>query len=127
MKSSAKIYIPLLISLACAFGIFLGSRLNFNDSESIFTSNPTKEKLNKFIDYIDYEYVDYVNTDSIVDVTINNILANLDPHSVYLPEEEYVRVSENMQGDFVGIGVSFYMVNDTVIIIRAMEGGPSEK
>lgn len=114
--------------MACALGIILGANLNFySSSDHLFTSNPKKEKLNRLIDYIDYEYVDDVNTDSIVDVTVNKILENLDPHSVYIPKQEYANVSESMKGDFVGIGVSFYNVNDTVVVIQALEGGPSEK
>ncbi len=93
----------------------------------MFSSNPQKEKLNRLIDYIDYEYVDSVNTDSIVDVTVNRILENLDPHSVYIPKAEYASVTENMKGDFVGIGVSFYTNNDTIVVIQPIEGGPSER
>lgn len=118
----------MLLALACALGIFLGSELDFSSSsDGLFSSNPKKEKLNRLIDYIDYEYVDDVNTDSIVDLTVNKILENLDPHSVYIPQNEYANVSENMKGDFVGIGVSFYNVQDTVVVIQALEGGPSEK
>ncbi|HSM63659.1 MAG TPA: S41 family peptidase, partial [Gillisia sp.] len=119
---------PFLLGLACAAGVLLGSKLDFTpDQKGIFSSNAKKEKLNRLIDYIDYEYVDDVNTDSIVDVTVNRILENLDPHSVYIPKNEYVGVTENMQGDFVGIGVSFYNVQDTIVVIQAMTGGPSEK
>src|SRR5690606_28988629 len=82
-------------------------------------------KLNRLIDYIDYEYVDEINTDSIVDITVNNILEKLDPHSVYIPKQEMDRVSENMKGDFVGIGVNFYMYHDTISVIRTIENGPS--
>ena len=127
MRKRNKIYTPLLLSIACAIGLILGARLNFDPSDELFTANPKKQKLNRLIDYIDYEYVDDVNTDSIVDVTVNKILENLDPHSVYIPKEEYARVTENMKGDFVGIGVSFYKVQDTIVVIKALEGGPSEK
>ncbi|MDT0676580.1 S41 family peptidase [Autumnicola musiva] len=126
MKDKNKIYIPLLLGLACALGIFMGARLDLSTSDGLFSENPKKQKLNRLIDYIDYEYVDDVNTDSIVDVTVNKILENLDPHSVYIPKQEYDAVSENMQGDFVGIGVSFYSVGDTVVVIQPLEGGPSE-
>lgn len=115
------------MATACAIGVILGGKLNFSTSKDLFSSSPKKQKLNRLIDYIDYEYVDDVNTDSIVDLTVNRILENLDPHSVYIPKEEYASVSENMQGDFVGIGVSFYNVNDTVVVIQALKGGPSEK
>ncbi|MDR5591178.1 S41 family peptidase [Christiangramia sp. SM2212] len=127
MKGRNKIYTPLLLSIACAVGLILGARLDFDPSDELFSANPKKQKLNRLIDYIDYEYVDDVNTDSIVDVTVNKILENLDPHSVYIPKDEYARVTENMKGDFVGIGVSFYKVQDTIVVIKALEGGPSEK
>ncbi|CAN5366906.1 S41 family peptidase [soil metagenome] len=127
MKDNTKIYLPLLLGLVCAAGVLLGSKVNFSSSQGLFSSNPKKEKLNRLIDYIDYEYVDAVNTDSIVDVTVNRILENLDPHSVYIPKMEYASVTENMKGDFVGIGVSFQSVNDTIVVIQPMKGGPSEK
>jgi len=121
-------YIPLIIGVATAIGIFIGGKLNFNDnSDRLFSSNSKKDKLNRLIDYIDYEYVDDVNTDSIVDVTVNGILENLDPHSVYIPKSEMQRVSENMKGDFVGIGISFYPYRDSIAVIRPTDGGPSEK
>lgn len=128
MKKKYKIILPLLLGLACAAGVLLGAKLDYTpDQKGLFTSNAKKEKLNRLIDYIDYEYVDDVNTDSIVDVTVNRILENLDPHSVYIPKNEYAGVTENMKGDFVGIGVSFYNFQDTIVVIQAMKGGPSEK
>ncbi|WP_396636062.1 S41 family peptidase [Maribacter sp. R77961] len=118
--------IPTLIAAALALGIFVGGKLHFNDTpERLFTTNSKKDKLNRLIDYIDYEYVDDVNTDSIVDVTVNSILEKLDPHSVYIPEKDMTRVSENMKGDFVGIGVNFYPYRDTIAVIRAIKNGPS--
>ena len=127
MKKKSKIYLPFLLGLACAAGVLLGAKLNFTPTQSLFSSNPKKEKLNRLIDYIDYEYVDNINTDSIVDITVNRILEHLDPHSVYIPKQEYASVTENMKGDFVGIGVSFYNVNDTIVVIQSLEGGPSKK
>ncbi len=121
-------YLPLIIGAAIAVGVYMGGKLNFSDSpDKMFTSNSKKDKLNRLIDYIDYEYVDDVNTDSIVDVTVNGILNNLDPHSVYITKEDMDRVTENMKGDFVGIGVSFYTYKDTIAVIRPIENGPSAK
>ena len=117
-----------MIGVAVAAGVLIGGKLNFTDnSDRLFTSNSKKDKLNRLIDYIDYEYVDNVNTDSIVDVTVNGILEKLDPHSIYIPKRELQKVTENMKGDFVGIGVSFYTYKDTIAVIRPIEGGPSEK
>lgn len=127
MKHSNK-YTPLFLGIAIAMGVFIGSKLNFQDNnEKIFATNSKKDKLNRLIDYIDYEYVDNVNTDSIVDVTVNGILENLDPHSVYIPASQYEDNADDMRGNFVGIGVSFYVYNDSIAVIRAIEGGSAEK
>lgn len=126
--SFKKKYIPLAIGIAVSLGILIGSKLNFQDSsEKIFATNSKKDKLNRLIDYIDYEYVDEVNTDSIVDVTVNGILNNLDPHSVYIPREDYEDEENDMRGNFVGIGISFYTYKDSIAVIRAIKGGPSEE
>ncbi|WP_299430672.1 S41 family peptidase [uncultured Maribacter sp.] len=119
---------PTIIAAALAIGIFLGGKLNFKDSpKRLFTTNSKKNKLNRLIDYIDYEYVDDINTDSIVDITVNNILEKLDPHSVYIPKKEMSRVADNMKGDFVGIGINFYAYKDTISVIRTIDNGPSFK
>lgn len=123
-----KKYLPLIIGVALAAGIFIGGKLNFSDApNTMFSKNSKKDKLNRLIDYIDYDYVDHVNTDSIVDVTVNGILQNLDPHSVYIPKEDMVAVSESMKGDFVGIGINFYQYKDSIAVIRTIEGGPSDR
>jgi carboxyl-terminal processing protease len=128
MSNNKQKYLPLIIGAAIAAGVFVGGKLNFIDkSDRLFTSNSNKDKLNRLIDYIDYEYVDDINTDSIVDVTVNGILNNLDPHSVYIPKSELQRVSENMKGDFVGIGISFYPYKDSIAVIRPIDEGPSAK
>lgn len=118
-----KIYTPLLLGIAVALGIFLGNLLNFK-SNTTFKSKHS-QKLNKLLNYIEYEYVDTVNTDSIVTVTVNNILEKLDPHSVYIDADEAQKSKENMQGDFVGIGISYYKIKDTLRVIKAIKGGPS--
>jgi carboxyl-terminal processing protease len=121
-------YIPLIIGVAIAAGVVIGGKLNFtNTSDNLFSTNNKKDKLNRLIDYIDYEYVDDVNTDSIVDVTVNGILDNLDPHSTYIPKEDLERITENMKGDFVGIGINFYPYKDTIAVVKPIEGGPSER
>ncbi len=126
MKNKYSYIWPTIIAAALALGIFIGGKLHFNDSpERLFTTNSKKDKLNRLIDYIEYEYVDDIDTDSIVDITVNNILEKLDPHSVYIPKREMEKVSENMKGDFVGIGINFYKYKDTISVIRTIEKGPS--
>ncbi len=124
--SFQKKYLPLLLGVAVVIGVYIGSKLNFNDTtDKIFATNSKKDKLNRLIDYIDYEYVDEVNTDSIVDITVNRILENLDPHSVYIPMDQYEDNADDMRGNFVGIGVSFYVYKDTIAVIRTVDDGPA--
>jgi carboxyl-terminal processing protease len=118
-----KLYLPIVFTAAIALGLVLGSKLG---GPSFVTKTDGKSKLNKLIDFIDREYVDDVNTDSIVDITVDRILENLDPHSVYINQEDLVAVNENMRGDFVGIGVNFYMYKDSVAVIKPLKDGPSE-
>lgn len=122
-----KIYLPIIVSLALAIGLLMGSFLNFPAEQRGMISGSNKSKLNKLIDFIDREYVDEVNTDSIVDITVNSILEKLDPHSVYIAKNEMEEVAQSMKGDFVGIGVNFYMYKDSVAVIKPIPGGPSEK
>ena len=126
MKDNKK-YFPILIFAALALGLVLGTMLNFPVPESGFSTNNHKNKLKKIIDFIDNEYVDSVNTDSIVDLAVTNILEKLDPHSVYIEKNEMTEISQSMKGDFVGIGINFYMFKDTVAVIKPLTNGPSEK
>lgn len=122
-----KTLLPLFIGLGLAMGVFIGSKFNFGDTtEKIFATNSKKDKLNRLIDYIDFEYVDNVNTDSIVDITVNRILENLDPHSVYIPKSEYAHSVDDMRGEFTGVGISFYFYRDTIAVIQPVAGGPAE-
>ena len=117
----------MLFFAVLAVGILLGGMLNFPNRNYFFVKNQSKNKLNKLLDFIDNEYVDSVNSDSIMNLTIDNVLGQLDPHSVYIPASEQTQVAESMRGDFVGIGVNFYMYKDSVAIIKTVENGPSEK
>ncbi|MBF6609341.1 MAG: PDZ domain-containing protein [Flavobacterium sp.] len=121
------IYLPILLFGALAIGIVLGGILDFPSTGITVSSSSSKNKLNKLIDFIEREYVDEVNTDSIVEVTVNDILSSLDPHSVYIPPSDQELVAQSMKGDFVGIGVNFYMYKDTVAVIMPIEGGPSHR
>ena len=122
-----KASIPIFIGLAIAIGILIGSTFNYKNKSVLFNSNSKEAKIKRLLNYIQYEYVDKVNTDSLLDDAIVNMLVKLDPHSVYIPKEELQRVTESMQGKFVGIGVSFLMHGDSVVVTSVIEGGPSEK
>ncbi len=118
-------HLPFLIGVVLALGIYIGDKVSVNSSNTFTRTNTSKQKLNRLIDYLEYEYVDPVDTDSIVEGVIDQVLQNLDPHSTYIPKQDLASVTENMKGDFIGIGVSFYRYKDTIAVIRPIEGGPS--
>ena len=122
-----KIFLPIIICLAIAIGLLLGNFINNFLPNAVFKKNTKTEKLNKLINFIDNEYVDDINTDSIVDLTVNGILEKLDPHSVYIAKNEVEQVNQSMKGDFVGIGINFYTYKDTVVVIKPLKNGPSDK
>jgi len=126
MNNRTKIYLPLLLSVAIAFGIFLGSSLNYQKKTiAFFGGTPQEKKIKRLINYIQFEYVDDVDTDSLLDGTIKNMLRKLDPHSVYISALEREGITEIMNGKFVGIGIQFRVIKDSLTVIKVLENGPS--
>ncbi|QCD36129.1 S41 family peptidase [Muribaculum gordoncarteri] len=124
MKNSKNTiaWIPIVIALSLIGGIWLG--LHFSTKVS-HTSG--QRKLDNILGLIESDYVDEVDIDSIIELTIPKLMANLDPHSTYIPASELQAVNEDLDGSFSGIGVSFTMLTDTVTINEVIPGGPSEK
>lgn len=115
----------MFLATALAIGFFLGNyKPEANANPKVIEA---KSKINKLLDLIDKEYVDQVNTDSIVDITVNGILEKLDPHSIYIPKKDLAYTSESLDGNFVGIGINFYMYKDSLAVIKPVKNGPSEK
>lgn len=124
-----KKYLPLIIFGMLAIGVFLGARLNtsFIQSKTFFTSRSTQfNKLSEIISYISNEYVDTIDQKTLVDNSIEKILQQLDPHSSYIPAEDLQAVNESLEGNFEGIGIEFYILDDTIMVVSAISGGPSE-
>ncbi len=84
-------------------------------------------KFSRVMGYLDNFYVDTVNTHDLVEVAIEEMLKELDPHSIYISKEEVERMNEPLQGSFDGIGVQFNIFNDTLMVVSPISGGPSEK
>ena len=128
MNRKTRIFLPLIIAVSIALGIFLGTSLNYQKKTiTFFGGTPQERKIKRLIDYIQYEYVDEVDTDSLLDGTIKNMLDKLDPHSVYISASDLQRTSETMNGKFVGIGIQFRMYKDSLTVVKVLDKGPSEK
>lgn len=119
--------LPIYFSIAVVFGILIGTFFSKGNSNIIGKNSSNERKIKRLIDYIQSDYVDNVNTDKLLDGAIAEMLGKLDPHSVYIPKENLQLVTENMQGNFVGIGVQFRMDEDTITVIEPIKGGPSIK
>ncbi|NND77282.1 MAG: S41 family peptidase [Flavobacteriales bacterium] len=127
-QNKLSAYSPLLFALMLAAGIFIG--FNLSDSRPLdldLIATDKKNKLGQVITLIDQRYVDTVDTDDLVEETIDEILYDLDPHSDYIPASELDGATEPLSGEFEGIGVEFTIQRDTLIVINPVEGGPSEK
>ena len=87
----------------------------------------TSSKLDEIYSLIQQYYVDSTNMDSLSEEALPFILSQLDPHSVYLNAEENKASTETLEGSFAGIGIQFNTLLDTVVVVRVIEGGPSER
>ncbi len=127
-NSSKSVLLPVLIALALATGILIGVYLpRKNPVSQQLAFRVRNDKLSSVLNVIESDYVDSVNRNDLVEAAIPAILKKLDPHSVYIPAKDLVRANEPLQGNFDGIGISFNLLTDTILVISTIPGGPSEK
>ena len=119
---------PVLIAISLVGGILIGTFYsNHFSGNRLSIINTGTNKINYLLQMIDNQYVDTVNMNSLVEQSMPKILSELDPHSSYIPQDNAEEANEDLKGSFSGIGISFTMTNDTVCVMQAIEGGPSEK
>ncbi|MFP4366682.1 MAG: S41 family peptidase [Bacteroidales bacterium] len=126
IKASSA-YLPLIFAIVLILGMLIGVKLSDHTGEGSMFVYPKTDKLSGVLNFIEMEYVDSVSKEKLVEETIPSVLKNLDPHSVYIPAEDLQRVTEPLEGNFDGIGIQFNMLNDTVVVIQTISGGPSER
>lgn len=124
-KNNLPLYFAFAVVLGILIGVFFGG--NSSNLLSLSKNNSQEQKIKRLINFIEQDYVDTVNTENLLDGAITQMLGKLDPHSVYIPKENQQANIENMQGNFVGIGVQFRMINDSITVIQPIKGGPSIK
>lgn len=124
-NSSYQIKLPLVLCLGLAIGVFIGASLNSKKGGSDVGSDV--QKFREVLTQIKEEYVDTINTKSLVDDAIEHMLQKLDPHSAYIPATSREAANEDLRGNFDGIGIEFNIFNDTVVVVSALSGGPSEE
>ncbi len=140
-KDRYRIYHPLIIASVLVIGILIGAylsvvtgawlgRTEIGMGKKIFPLRVPEighfNKLNEIINYIDEYYVDTVDRSKLEDKAIDAIFQELDPHSAYIPPSDLQAVNESLEGNFEGIGIEFNIRNDSIVVISAISGGPSE-
>jgi carboxyl-terminal processing protease len=121
LKSPA-VWMPLAIAIALVAGMWIGK--TFMNGGGSWSS---RAKLDTILELIEENYVDDIDTDSLLEATLPDLMAALDPHSVYIPAEDLQSVNEELEGSFSGIGISFNLLGDTINVLEVISGGPSEK
>lgn len=127
-NSKRTVFFPILLALAIAAGIFIGKMLPADtDFRHRMSIKSRSDKINNILNIIEANYVDTVNRYQLAESAIPAILKKLDPHSIYIPAKELARANEPLRGNFEGIGISFNILTDTILVISTIPGGPSEK
>ncbi len=120
--NKATLYLPLCIAAGIAGGVLAGYFMSGKHSIS-----PEQKKFEEIMSLISTEYVDSVGMGELLEMTLPSLLANLDPHSAYIPKSDLKEVNDDLEGSFSGVGISFQLLNDSVTVIEVIPGGPAEK
>lgn len=127
-KQKIQVFVPILFSVAVIMGMFIGYKLHSNmpNTKSFFGAIATQPQ-NEILHIIQQRYVDSVDNAKLSKASIDAILNELDPHSMYIPSQQLNEINEDLDGSFQGIGIEFNVLKDTVHVLHVVEGGPSEK
>ena len=119
---------PLLMALCVVVGILIGNfYANHFSGNRLNIINSGSNRLSNLLHIIDDQYVDKVNIDSLVNNAIPLILAELDPHSVYISAKDAQAANDDLKGSFTGIGVEFTIRQDTIHVQNVISNGPAER
>ncbi|MDR0386033.1 MAG: S41 family peptidase [Prevotellaceae bacterium] len=123
--NKSKFLGPALALAIALLALYTGTNLGKAISRSKYIAN--QNNLSILIEYVSRYYVDTVDVRHLTESAIVDILKELDPHSIYIPASELKSSNEHLEGNFEGIGVTFRMLNDTVLVINVIPEGPSSR
>lgn len=127
-RSDTKVYLPFIFALVLAGGILLGYLVSINTvNKPSALAQKEYNKIDDILDFTEVYYVDTVDRKDIEREAIDDILSGLDPHSFYIDASELQGVNDDLKGNFEGIGVEFSIVDDTIMVVTPITGGPSEE
>jgi len=121
-------FTPVIIAVSVVAGILIDTfyAKNFTGNR-LGIINASSNKLNALLRVVDDQYVDSVNMSDLIEKAMPQILAELDPHSSYIPAKYVQEVNSELEGSFSGIGIQFTIQEDTIHVNSVIPGGPSEK
>lgn len=126
-KNSSR-FTPVIIAISVVIGILIGTfYAKHFAGNRLGIINGSSNKLNALLRIVDDQYVDTVNMADLVEKAMPQILAELDPHSTYIPAQNLEEVTSELEGSFSGIGIQFTIQDDTIHVNSVIQGGPSEK
>ena len=121
-------FMPLLMALCVVVGILIGTfYANHFSGNRLNIINSGSNRLSNLLHIVDDQYVDKVNIDSLVYMAIPQILADLDPHSVYIPAKDAQAVTDDLKGSFSGVGIEFTIRKDTIHVQNVVKNGPAQR
>jgi carboxyl-terminal processing protease len=123
-NSRYQIGLPLILCIGLAGGVLIGASMNRTTAPR--TIKDDMQKFREVLSLVENEYVDETQTDILVEDAIEHMLTKLDPHSAYIPARDREAASEDLRGDFEGIGIEFSIFQDTLVVVSPLTGGPSE-
>jgi carboxyl-terminal processing protease len=127
MNRENNLRTPLVFAGIMAIGMFLGYQMNNSMRTNVGHSGSGNGNLAEIMNLVNEKYVDSLNVDSLEMKTIDDLLTHLDPHSIYIKPDQLEAVNEDMDGEFDGIGVEYYIQQDTILITSVLANGPSAK
>ena len=125
-KSPSPSWQPLAYAVILILGVYIGLQTGGGTSNGMHMVGP-RSALNGVLDRVEQTYVDPVVREELEQVALDAVLEKLDPHSLFISAEELAALAEPMEGNFEGIGVEFIIQQDTLMVVAAIPGGPSEK
>ena len=127
-KNKTNRFMPFIMAACVVIGIIIGTFFsNHFSGNRLNVINSGSNRLNNLLHLIDDQYVDAVNIDSLVDKAIPQILAELDPHSVYISAKDAAQATDDLKGSFSGVGIEFVIRQDTIHVQNVIQNGPAEK
>lgn len=116
------LWLPLAAAIFFIGGLWTGRYLSTAPGD-----DPGRRKLDEVLNLITRNYVDEIGMDSLVEMTIPELLANLDPHSSYIPAREREHANRDLEGAFYGVGIQFQMQNDTLYVVQVIAGAAADE